>query len=194
MGDIKTLASEKVFGMFGILAALLASLVAVFGFYLSWKKQHGGVFYLSLVLLAGSVITWSVSEGWEFGVVYALCTPALLVWPFIGVNQVSLSAPASVPLPRAVAYSNRLMFQHLGHTAVVLLLLLVTSVLASLAICLHLPIAVDGQLGACTVLLPLLWGGLVYHYFAVNNKIKALISYIVVAGLSLVWLIFLPAF
>lgn len=180
--------------MFGVLCALSASLVAIAGFYLSWKKQHRRLFYLSLLLLVGSAVAWSVSEGWEFGVVYAVCIPALLVWPFIGANQVCLSAPTSVPSPREVTFSNKLMFRHLGHTAVVLLLLLVTSVLTSLAICLHLPIAVDGQLGICTVLLPLLWGGLVYHYFAVTSKGKALLMYLLLGGLSAAWLIFLPAF
>ena len=180
--------------MFGVLSALLASLLAVVGFYLSWKKQQGSLFYCSLALLVCSTVAWSVSEGWEFGVVYAVCIPALLVWPFIGVNQVSLSVPASAPSPRKITFSNKLMFQHLGHTAVVLLLLLATSVLSSLAICLHLPIAVDGQIGICTVLLPLMWGGLVYHYFAVTSKGKALLMYLLLAGLSLAWLIFLPAF
>lgn len=70
--------------------------------------------------------------------------------------------------------------------------LLLTSLLASLAICRQLPFAEAGQLATSVVLLPLVWGLLGYHYLACKSKPKALIVYVVIASASAAALIFIP--
>lgn len=170
----------------GLSAATLATL------YKSWRAQAPAVFYAGVVLLVVSCVAWSYSQGWEYGLVYALCLPGLLVWPFIAANQVQLPPPKNAPQARIIPVSVRLAFYHIGNYLVVLVGLLLTSLLASLAICRQLPFAEAGQLATCVVLLPLVWGLLVYHYLAVQSKPKALILYVVISAASAAALVFIP--
>ena len=88
--------------------------------------------------------------------------------------------------------SANLALQHVGHALVVLVGLLITSLLVSLALSLRLPFADAGQLAVVIVLLPLLWGMLVYHYLATASKVKAVAFYTVLSAASLLLLIYLP--
>lgn len=168
------------------------SVAAIATVYRSWRTHAPAWFYSGLMLFILSCIAWATSQGWEFGTVYALCAPALVVWPFIAKNQVVLADPRHLPQPRRVDVSLKRAGLHLCHGAVVLIGLLVTSLLVSVAVSLRLPFADAGQLAVVIVLLPLLWGMLVYHYLATASKGKAVITYTVLSAVSLLLLIYLP--
>ncbi|MEG3768515.1 hypothetical protein, partial [Alteromonas sp. 14N.309.X.WAT.G.H12] len=126
--------------------------------------------------------------------VYATCLPGIVVWLFILNNQVLLRSATQTPQPRAIPITTRRVAYHLGNYVVSLLLLMVTSVLLSLTVSLRLPFAIQEQLATCIILIPLVWGGLLYHYFAVKSKPKALVLNLSVIGLSALCLVLLPAF
>ncbi|GGD51334.1 hypothetical protein [Lacimicrobium alkaliphilum] len=178
--------------MFQLIIAAGFSVAAIATVYQSWRARAPAVFYLSLVLLLISCVLWSYSQGWEYGLVYALCLPGLLVWPFISANQVQLPPPKNIPKARDISVSVKSTFYHISNYLVVLVVLMLTSLLASLAICRQLPFAEAGQLATSVVLLPLIWGLLGYHYLACESKPKALIVYVVIASASAAALIFIP--
>lgn len=178
--------------MVSLSIAAVLSVAAIAAIYQSWRKQALAWCYSGIVVFIVSSIAWSFSQGWEFGIVYALCAPALVVWPFIAKNQVVLADPRHLPQPRRVDISLKRAGLHLCHGAVVLIGLLVTSLLVSVAVSLRLPFADAGQLAVVIVLLPLLWGMLAYHYLATSSKGKAVVTYTVLSAVSLVALIYLP--
>ncbi|MBT80361.1 MAG: hypothetical protein CL587_08215 [Alteromonadaceae bacterium] len=162
--------------------------------YVSWQKQHRVWLWFSLLAFAGSFFIWSRATGWETGSVFALCLPAIGVWPLILANRQTLPAPKNQPVPKPLSFVRREVLQHAGHYLVILIVLLVVSLLSSLAVSLALPMKETGQLASCIVLLPVIWGLLGYHYFAVASKPKALALYTVLGALSAVYLLFIPAF
>ncbi|MBU2977110.1 hypothetical protein [Alteromonas sp. C1M14] len=174
--------------------ALAGTLLSLGLFYQSWKVQSLGFLWGGVGAFLVSVCLWSVSQGWEFGVVYGLCIPGVLVWPFILQNQVLLRGPNQMPTPRPVDFSRQRVLSHLGHYGVSLVLLMITSVLLSLTVSLRLPFTIQGQLATCIILIPLVWGGLLYHYFAVKSKPKAVALNLVVIAVCALCLLFLPAF
>lgn len=178
--------------MFQLVAAVGLSVAALATVYKSWRAQAPAFFYVGLVLLLISCVLWSYSQGWEVGLVYALCLPGLLVWPFISANQIQLPPPRNTPRARKISVSVKSTFYHISNYLVVLVGLLLTSLLASLAICRQLPFAEAGQLATSVVLLPIMWGLLGYHYLACQSKPKALIVYILMIAASAAALIFIP--
>lgn len=177
--------------IFGI--ALASTLFSLGVFYHSWKKQSVGLLWGGVASFILSLVLWSLAQGWEFGLVYGTCLPGLLVWVFILNNQVLLRPPTQTPQPRAISITTRRVVYHLGNYVVSLLLLMITSVLFSLTVSLRLPFAIQDQLATCIILIPLVWGGLLYHYFAVKSKPKALVLNLIVIGLSALCLVLLPA-
>lgn len=175
-----------------LITATGMSLAAITTLYKSWRTQAPVFFYAGLMIFILSCVAWSYSQGWEFGLVYGLCLPALLVWPFIGVSQTRLPAPKNSPQSRPINTSLSTVLRHVGHTLVVLPGLMLTSLLSSMAISLRLPFAEAGQLAVGIVLLPLLWGCLVYHYLATQRKTRALIVYLLLSITSALMLIYLP--
>ncbi|GEA13089.1 hypothetical protein [Alteromonas sp. KUL49] len=178
--------------MLSTIVAGALSLAAIALIYRSWRTRALAFFYLGSGVLLASCIGWSFSQGWEHGLVYALCIPALLVWPFISANQTVLATPKHTPSPKSLNVSLKTAWVHIGHYLVVLVLLLVTSLVTSLAICLRFPSETAGKLASVIVLMPILWGLLIYHYFAVSNKVKALIAYFILAALSSAVLMYVP--
>ena len=59
------------------------TLAALGVIYKSWRAQASTYLYLGLVVWLVAAVCWSYAQGWEFGVLYALCIPSILVWPFI---------------------------------------------------------------------------------------------------------------
>lgn len=167
----------------------IASMATV---YESWRRQKSLVLYIGLTIWVLSAIAWSYAAGWEFGVLYALCLPGLIVWPFIGKNQSTLPVPKNVPQPKSLNFSPQSSMQNLGHAFVVLILLLVTSVVLALALCTLLPFDTAGKLASSVVLLPILWGLAAYHYLATIKKVRAVITYIFVAVISTAILFAVP--
>ena len=159
----------------------IASMAAV---YESWRRQKSLVLYIGVVIWLLSALTWSYASGWEFGVLYALCLPGILVWPFIGKNQSTLPVPRNIPQPKILHFSLQSSMRNLGHACVVLVLLLVTNVTLALGICTLLPFDTAGKLASSIVLLPILWGLAAYHYLATKRKVIAIITYILVAAIS----------
>lgn len=178
--------------MLSTIVAIVLSIAAIAIIYKSWRTRAPAFFYLGSGVLLASCFGWSFSLGWEHGLVFALCIPALLVWPFIGANQTILAAPNHTPSPKSLNVSLKTVSTHIGHYLVVLVLLLVTSLVTALAICLRLPSETEGKLALVIVLMPILWGLLIYHYFAVSNKVKALIAYVILAALSSAVLMYVP--
>lgn len=173
--------------------ALAGTFVSLSVFHQSWKKQAVALLWGAIVSFVVSLILWSVAQGWEFGLVYGLCLPGVLVWLFLLQHQVYLRLPNQVPQPSAPRVTWRSAAFHTGNYAVCVLLLMITSVLASLTVSLRLPFAIEGQFATCIILIPLVWAGLLYHYFASNSKAKAIVLNLVVIGLSALSLILLPA-
>ena len=160
--------------------------------YKSWRVQAPAFLYLGLVVWLLSAVCWSYAQGWEFGVLYALCIPSILVWPFIAFNQTYLPQPQNTPQPRRFDFSRGTVLKNVANYIVVLVGLLVVSVLLTLGICALLPFSIAGQLATATVILPILWGLIVYHYFATAHKIKVTAGYAVLSALCLPVVIFLP--
>jgi FtsH-binding integral membrane protein len=178
--------------MFMLFAASGLSLASIAAVYQSWRRQTGPMLYVGIGVWLLSSIAWSLSVGWEFGVLYALCLPGLLVWPFIAMNQSHMAVPLQIPQPRKLGFSPRTSIQHALHYIVVLLLLLVFSVVASLAICALLPMNITGQLATCMVISPIIWGLAVYHYLATSKKIKTVGGYLVATAVSVAILMAMP--
>ena len=168
------------------------SLVALVAVYRSWRAQVSRYLYLGIVFWLVSTVCWSYAQGWEFGLLYALCIPALLVWPFIAFNQVQLPQPKNVPQPRRFDFSRGAVIANVTNHLVVMVILLVISVLITLGVCALLPFTIAGKLATATILLPVLWGLIVYHYLASSYKFKVVGIYAVLAALCLPILAFLP--
>lgn len=168
------------------------SLVALVAVYRSWRAQVSRYLYLGIVFWLVSTVCWSYAQGWEFGLLYALCIPALLVWPFIAFNQVQLPQPKNVPQPRRFDFSRGEVIANVTNYLVVMVILLVISVLITLGVCALLPFTIAGKLATATILLPVLWGLIVYHYLASSHKFKVIGKYAVLAALCLPILVFLP--
>lgn len=164
-------------------------LVAV---YRSWRAQVSRYLYLGIVFWLVSTVCWSYAQGWEFGLLYALCIPALLVWPFIAFNQVQLPQPKNVPQPRRFDFSRGAVIANVTNYLVVMVILLVISVLITLGVCALLPFTIAGKLATATIFLPVLWGLIVYHYLASSHKFKVIGKYAVLAALCIPILVFLP--
>lgn len=178
--------------MLSTIVAGALSLAAIALIYKSWRTRAPAFFYLGIGVLFLSCVGWSFSQGWEFGLVYALCIPALLVWPFIGANQTHHPPAQNAPIPKQIEISFKQSATNAGHLLVVLVLLLITSLLSTLAVCLHFPFDITGKLALVIVILPVTWGMLIYHYFAVSKKGKAIASYVCMAVISTAVLIYVP--
>lgn len=175
-----------------LLTACGLSLAAIATLYQSWRARAPAFFYGGIAVLGASCLGWSFSQGWEYGLVYALCLPGLLVWLFIGANQRHQPPPKTTPAPRQVSATLQRALVHTGHMVVVLPGLMTASLLMALAISLRMPTAASGQLAVGIVLLPVIWGLLVYHYLATRAKVKALIYYVIVSAISALMLMYLP--
>lgn len=173
-------------------ASVALSLASITTIYESWRRQTSGVFYVGLLIWFGSAVVWSTAVGWEFGVLYALFLPALLVWPFIALNQTYLPLPKHKPAPRQITFSLNTALRHVGNSFVVLVLLMLFSLLSSLAICTLMPFDITGKMASAVILLPLLWGMAVYHYLATSNQLRALIAYALIALIGVAILIAIP--
>lgn len=160
--------------------------------YNSWRNQASTYLYIGLTVWLVSAVCWSFAQGWEFGVLYALCIPAILVWPFIASNQTQLPQPKNVPQPRGFDFSRGTVLGNIANYIVVLVVLLVVSVLVTLGICALLPFSIAGKLATATVMLPVLWGLIVYHYLATSHKIKVIGAYAALSAACVPILIFLP--
>ena len=160
--------------------------------YKSWREQASTYLYLGLVVWLASAVCWSMAQGWEFGVLYALCIPAILVWPFIALNQTFLPQAKNVPQPRSFHFARGTVLANVANYFVVLVVLLVVSVLITLGVCSLLPFSIAGQLATGTVLLPVLWGLFVYHYLATSHKFKVIGAYAALSASCVPILIFLP--
>ena len=173
-------------------AASGLTLAALATVYKSWRAQASAYLYAGLVVWLVSAICWSYAQGWEFGVLYALCIPAIIVWPFIALNQTYLPLPKNLPQPRALDFSKKVLINNIVNYLVILVLLLVVSVLLTLGICAVLPFSIAGQLATGTVLLPILWGLIVYHYLVTTHKLKVLSVYVLLAALCVPLLLIMP--
>ena len=168
------------------------TLGAVATVYKSWRSQTLAFFVIGLLVWLISTIAWSYVQGWEFGVLYSLCLPALLVWPFIYLNQTVLPLPKHTPQPRALNFTMRNTWANIGNALVVLVALLIISVLITLAFCAAMPLSASGKLALTVILVPMLWGGAIYHYLATTRKSLTLGIYTAVATLSVPVLLALP--
>ncbi|AXT40577.1 hypothetical protein D1814_18740 [Alteromonas sp. BL110] len=166
--------------------------VALGAIYKSWRDQASTYLYLGLIIWLVSAVCWSIAQGWEFGVLYTLCMPAILVWPFIALNQAFLPKPKNVPEPRGFDFARHTVFVNAANYFVVLVVLLVVSVLITLGMCALLPFSIAGQLATGTVLLPILWGLIVYHYLATAHKFKVIGAYAALSVTCVPLLVFLP--
>lgn len=175
-----------------LVASTGMSLASMASVYQSWRRQRLGIFYLGLVVWCLSAVMWSYAVGWEFGILYALFLPALLVWPFIAQNQTHLPQPKQVPVPRLLTFSANTILHHGFNYIVVLVVLMLVSLLASLAISTLLPFDIAGKMASAVIILPLFWGMAVYHYLATANKLKALIAYAFIALTGATTLIAIP--
>ena len=175
-----------------IVSAIVFTFFAIALLYKSWRAQSATHLVVALLIWIASSVMWSYAQGWEFGVFYTLCLPGILVWPFIARNQIILPAPKNIPLPRPINFNLRSTASHIGHTVVVLVLLMLASVLVTLALCAIFPFSIAGKLGLGVVLLPLLWGAAIYHYLATANKGVALGIYALASCLSVPVLFLLP--
>jgi len=173
-------------------AASGLSLAALAAVYKSWRGQASTYLYVGLAVWLASSVCWSYAQGWEFGVLYALCIPALLVWPFIALNQTQLPKPKNNPQPRSVDFSRKTLLGNTANYVVILVVLLAVSVFLTLGICALLPFSIAGQLATGTVILPVLWGMIVYHYLATVHKFKVVGAYTVLADLCVPVLTFMP--
>lgn len=160
--------------------------------YKSWREQASTYLYLGVVVWLASAVCWSMAQGWEFGVLYALCIPAILVWPFIALNQTFLPQPKNVPQPRSFDFALGTVAANVANYIVVLVVLLVVSVLITLGVCALLPFSIAGQLATGTVLLPVLWGLFVYHFLATSHKFKVIGAYAALSAVCVPILVFLP--
>ena len=160
--------------------------------YKSWREQASTYLYLGVVVWLASAVCWSIAQGWEFGVLYALCIPAILVWPFIALNQTSLPQPKNIPRPRSFDFARGTVAANVANYFVVLVVLLVVSVLITLGVCALLPFSIAGQLATGTVLLPILWGLFVYHYLVTAHKFKVIGAYAALSAACVPILVFLP--
>ena len=131
------------------------TLAALGVIYKSWRAQASTYLYLGLVVWLIAAVCWSYAQGWEFGVLYALCIPSILVWPFIAFNQTHLPQPKNVPQPRSFDFSRRTVLGNIANYIVVLVVLLVVSVLLTLGLCALLPFSIAGKLATGIVLLPI---------------------------------------
>lgn len=173
-------------------ASIGLSVASIATIYQSWRRQTAVVFYIGLAVWLMSAFVWSHAVGWQFGVLYALFLPGLLVWPFIGLNQTQLSLPKHRPAPREIAFSFTTTAHHVITGFVVLVLLMLFSLLISLAICTLLPFDITGKMASAVILLPLLWGAVAYHYLATTKKRRALIVYALIALMGAAILIAIP--
>lgn len=175
-----------------LLTASGLSLAAIASLYKSWRARAPAFAYSCIMLFSVSCVVWSLSQGWEYGLVYSLCLPGLLVWLFIGANQIHVAAPKNTPAPRQVNATLKRALTHTGHMVVVLPGLMVVSLLIAMAVSLRMPTAASGQLATGIALLPVIWGLLVYHYLATNAKVNALVYYVIVSAISALMLLYLP--
>ena len=173
-------------------AASGLTLAAVATVYRSWRAQRLPMLYAGLALWLVATICWSFAQGWEFGVLYALCIPSLLVWPFIALNQTHLPAPKNTPEPRKFDFSRKTVLTNAFNYIVILVFLLVVSVLGTLGLCALFPFSIAGKLGAGIVLLPIFWGLMVYHYLVTQRRLFVLGAYGVLASISVPILLLLP--
>ncbi len=178
--------------MVSLISAGVLSLAAIAAIYRSWCVRAAAFLYGGIALFVSSCVAWSFSQGWEFGLVYALCMPALLVWLFIARNQVWLAAPRNQPAPRPVSISVSQVAANFGHGLMVLVVLMLVSVLVGLALSFRLPTEETGQLAVAIVIIPLVWGLAGYHYLATRHKGRASLIYLAMAAVSLAMLIYLP--
>ena len=155
-------------------AASGLTLAAVATVYKSWRTQTSPMLYAGLACWLVVTICWTFAQGWAFGVLYALCIPSLIVWPFIALNQTQLPAPKNTPQPRKFDFSRKTVVGNAANYVVILVFLLVVSVLSTLGLCALLPFSIAGKLGAGIVLLPIFWGLRGYHYFVTHRKVFVL--------------------
>jgi hypothetical protein len=168
------------------------TLAALMTVYRSWRIHSAAIFYSGLALWVIACIGWSYAQGWEFGLLYGLCIPAIMVWPFILHNQSLLPESTRIPSPRKLDFSPKTLFTHVGHFLVVMGVLMVASVFITLAVCTLLPFSLTGQLAIAIVLLPILWGLAAYHYLAAANKVVVIGTYLVASVIGVIVLTFVP--
>jgi len=167
----------------------LASIASVATVYQSWRKQQAVLFWASVALLTVSAVIWSFAQGWEYGVVYALMLPALLVWLPILAERKKLNGNGQVPAPRPVNTSAKNVARHMGLFVMVIILQLALSLVSSVAFSRLLPVEETGQMTICVLLLPVLWGVVSYHYLASSRKLRTFSIHVGVTlalGLTLV--------
>ncbi|MBC3765585.1 hypothetical protein [Neptunicella marina] len=166
------------------LLATLLSLATVSGFYLSWKQQASRALWLSIGLLVVSCIGWSYAAGWEYGLVYALCIPSMLVWLFIWQQRKSLGVNKAIPHSPAAKVSAKLAASHMGRLLVVLIIQALISLLLTLVFCYLLPLEDVNRMALGIVLLPLVWALLSYQLLQSRFYWRSLSIQMVVGLLS----------
>ena len=135
--------------------------------YRGWKRADGTSSVLGWAIAASSALAWVHAAGLQYGLVYTLFVPALLVWPLVSL-EVSRIAPRPVaPHPReALRWSGVKLAENVGKALVVALGLPLLAGVSTVFVSFQLPVERANQAAVAIVLLPLLTGLFVTVYLA----------------------------
>ena len=163
--------------------SFILGMLAIAVTYYSWQRSTPSLGWAALAVFITSVISFSIAAGWEYGVVYGLLLPGVLVWAAIAREQTIRPLKLTQAPVRTISTSGYKMAGHLAHALVLLVGQLLLSTVISVALSRFLPIEQTGQLAVCIIIQPLLWAMLAYHYLGSPAKGKAVMYHSVAAAL-----------
>lgn len=170
-----------------LILACATTLMGVTLIYSSWRQWLSPRVFINLVgwlLLGVAAWLWCIAAGWEFGAVYFITSLPLAAWLFtsyqanfrINNNHPSLRQRLRLPPWLTLA-------RHLGRLFLVLPIAGVTSALLSLVLTSLLPWQEINRLALIVLLMPTLWGLLMFWCCA-DQKVARPAATIIVVGLA----------
>ena len=153
------------------LLALLTAGAGLWGIYAAWRGGRRLPGLLGWASLASSLLLWTTAAGSEFGVVYMLAAPAVLVWLFITLQTSHLNDKPVIPArTKPIHWDTALCIKQLGHALVVLVVLLLLSAFAAVLVSQVAPLQDASKTALAIFLMPALWSVLAYWYLASPYK------------------------
>ncbi|WP_162883997.1 hypothetical protein [Chromatocurvus halotolerans] len=131
---------------------------------------------LGWALITSSVLAWIPAAGLQYGLVYALFAPALLVWPYVSREASRIPSRAGQQRPReASQWSVAQVIVNAGAAVVVALVLPLMAGVLTVFVSFQLPVAGASQAAIGILLLPFLTALYVFLYLASRRRMQWLL-------------------
>ena len=167
--------------MIYILAIVLAG-AGSFGLYKGWKTQRWVYSVIGWLVIAFTFLLWNSVQGVEFGSIFAISLPALLVWLWIALERKYQAVKVIQKPHQALPWHTKSVLSHTALVLYHLIFLMILSSVMCIALIDFLPVLRVTQIAIGIICLPIIWSLLSFWHLMSNKKLLTIILNLMLLG------------